>query len=97
MGGCELDTCGPEQEPVGDTCEHGKEREGYVFFWVVPRRQNYICRRFGTLYLFHPMKMEQIVFRNVGIYNSDAGELPKIKHNIFRTRRKFEIKNEKVL
>jgi len=32
------------------------------------------------------------VFRNVGIYNSDAGELPKRKHNIFRTRRKFEIK-----
>ena len=33
------------------------------------------------------------VFRNVGIYNSDARELPKRKHNIFRTRRKFEIKN----
>ena len=33
------------------------------------------------------------VFRNVGIYNSDAGELPKRKHNIFRTRRKFEIKD----
>ena len=32
------------------------------------------------------------VFRNVGIYISDAGELPKRKHNIFRTRRKFEIK-----
>jgi len=32
------------------------------------------------------------VFRNVDIYNSDAGELPKRKHNIFRTRRKFEIK-----
>ena len=32
-----------------------------------------------------PMKMEQIrVFRNVGIYNSDAGELPKRKHNIFK-------------
>jgi hypothetical protein len=39
------------------------------------------------------MKMEQIVSRNVGIYNSDAGELPKRKHNIFRTRQKFEIKN----
>ena len=33
------------------------------------------------------------VFWNVGIYNSDAGELPKTKHNIFRTRRKFEIKS----
>jgi predicted cupin superfamily sugar epimerase len=25
------------------------------------------------------MKMEQTVFRNVGIYNSDAGELPRRK------------------
>ena len=25
----------------------------YVFFWVVPQRLNYICRRFGTLYMFH--------------------------------------------
>jgi len=32
------------------------------------------------------------VFRNVGIYNSDAGELPRRKHTTFRTRRKFEIK-----
>jgi len=44
----------------------------YAFFWVIPRRLNFICRRFGTLCLFHlhrqvgartylPMKMEQIV------------------------------------
>ena len=25
----------------------------FVFFWVIPRRLIYICRRFGTLYLFH--------------------------------------------
>jgi hypothetical protein len=25
----------------------------YVFFWVIPRRLIYNCRRFGTLYLFH--------------------------------------------
>jgi len=42
----------------------------YVFFWVIPRRLNFICRRFGTLCLLHlhrqvgkytylPMKMEQ--------------------------------------
>jgi len=40
----------------------------YAFFWVIPWRLNFICRRFGTLYLFHlhrqvgtylPMKMEQ--------------------------------------
>jgi hypothetical protein len=25
----------------------------YVFFWVIPRRLNFISGRFGTLYLFH--------------------------------------------
>ena len=35
----------------------------YSFFWVVPRRLNMICRRFGTLRLFHlhtypPMKID---------------------------------------
>jgi hypothetical protein len=25
----------------------------YAFFWVIPRRINFICRRFGTLCLFH--------------------------------------------
>jgi len=39
------------------------------------------------------MKMEQIVFQYVGIQNWDAGELPRRKHTIFRTQRKFEIKN----
>jgi hypothetical protein len=33
------------------------------------------------------------VFRNVGIQNSDAGELPRRKHTTFTTRRKLEIKN----
>ena len=37
--------------------------------------------------------MEQIVFRNVGIYNSDAGELPRRKYITFRTWRKYEIKS----
>jgi len=25
----------------------------YAFFWVIPRRLKFICRRFGTLRLFH--------------------------------------------
>ena len=42
----------------------------YVSFWVIPRRLNFICQRFGTLCLFHlhrrvgtypPMKTEQSV------------------------------------
>jgi hypothetical protein len=32
-------------------------------------------------------------FRNVGKSQSDAGEIPKRTHTIFKTQRKFEIKN----
>jgi hypothetical protein len=32
-------------------------------------------------------------FRNVGKTQSDAGEIPKRTYTIFKTRRKFEIKN----
>jgi hypothetical protein len=35
----------------------------YVFFWVVPRRLSFICRRFGTLCLFH-------LHRQVGMKNN---------------------------
>jgi hypothetical protein len=34
------------------------------------------------------------VLRNVGIQNSDAGELPRRKHTTFRKWRKFEIKSD---
>ena len=40
----------------------------YVFFWVVPRRLNFICRRFGIL----PMKMEQSVPKRRGITQKKA-------------------------
>jgi hypothetical protein len=33
------------------------------------------------------------MFLNVGIQNSDAGELPRRKHTTFKTGRKLEIKN----
>jgi hypothetical protein len=29
----------------------------YVFFWVFPRRQIVICRRFGTLCQFHLQRL----------------------------------------
>jgi len=57
----------------------------YAFFWVIPRHLNFVCRRFGTLSLFHlhrrigvetytypPMKMKQSV--------------PKRRHTKFRRR-----------
>ena len=54
----------------------------FVFFWVIPRRLIYICRRFGTLYLFHlrrlPLKMEQIECSETSAYiNQMPGNHPK--------------------
>jgi len=37
------------------------------------------------------------VFRNVGIQQSDVGEIPKRIHTIFKTRRKFEFKNRAII
>ena len=53
----------------------------YAFFWLIPPCLNFICRRFGTLCLFHLHRRvgaeflhlptcedgTVIVFRNVGI------------------------------
>ena len=81
----------------------------YIFFWVFPRRliKIVVCRRFGTLYQFHLQRLDvhtshpafedgtDRVFRNVGIQQSDAGEIPKRIHTFrFKTRRKFEIKQD---
>ena len=62
----------------------------YVFFWVFPRRLIVVRRRFGILYLFHLHRLDMKyisypayedgtdrVFWNVGIQQSDAGEIPK--------------------
>jgi hypothetical protein len=65
----------------------------YILFWVIPRRLNFKCQRFGTLCLYKlqkragtypPMKDgTDRVFRNVGIYSSDFGESPEwsIQHS----------------
>jgi len=65
-----------------------------AFFWAIPRRPNSIRQRFGALCLFHLHRRVGLdrPFRNVGIQNSEAGELRRRKHTAFRTRRKFEIK-----
>ena len=41
----------------------------YAFFWVIPRRLNFIFRRFGTLCLFHPLHKDGTdrVFRKFDI------------------------------
>jgi len=47
----------------------------YAFFWVILRRLNFTCRRFGTLCLFH-------LHRRVGILSYP----PKRRHIKFRRR-----------
>ena len=39
----------------------------YAFFWVIPRRLKFICRRFGTLCLFH-------LHRQVGACRMNSAE-----------------------
>ena len=62
----------------------------YIFFWVFPRRQIVLGRRFGTLYQFHLQRLgvhctlytvhsafedwTDTRFRNVGQLQFDAGE-----------------------
>ena len=60
-----------------------------MFFWVFPRRQIVVGRRFGTLYQFHLQRLvvdclppafedgTDTVFQNVGQLQFDAGEIPK--------------------
>ena len=48
----------------------------YVFFWVFPRRLIVVCRRFGTLYLFHLHRLDMkyevwLVRRGRSIYTGD--------------------------
>ena len=75
-----------------------------MFFWVFPRRQIVVGRRFETLYLFQfskaggrlPPAFEDGTdtgFRNVGQLQFDAWEIPKRTFSIFKSRRKSEIKN----
>jgi len=79
----------------------------YIFFWVFPRRQIVVGRRFGTLYQFHLQRLgvqytvnpafedgTDTGFRNVCQLQFDAGEVPKRKYTIFKSRRKSEIKNK---
>ena len=63
-----------------------------MFFWVFPRRQIVVGRRFGTLCQFHLQRLDveyaafedgtDTGFRNVGQLLFDAGEIPKKKYNI---------------
>ena len=67
----------------------------YIFFWVFPRRQIVVARRFGTLCQFHLQRLDvdslhpafedgtDTGFRNVGQLQFDAGEIPKRIYTLF--------------
>lgn len=56
----------------------------YSILWVIPRRQSFLCRRFGTLFLLHrSFKQEEYLGRDCW--------------DIYTTRQKFEIKKKLLL
>ena len=55
----------------------------YAFFWVIPRRLNFICRRFGTLCLFHLHRRVGIPIR---LRRWNRQSVPKRQHINFRRR-----------
>jgi len=63
----------------------------YAFFWVTPRRLNFICQSFGTHCLFHlhtylPLKMEQTESSETSAYKIQTpGNYPEesIKQDLF--------------
>jgi hypothetical protein len=53
----------------------------YAFFWVIPRRLNFICRRFGILFHHHrQVGLCRILHGWNIIIGISAGELPRRKH-----------------
>ena len=51
----------------------------YTFFWVIPRRLNFICRRFGTLCLFHLHR--QVGYLPTCLWRWNRQTVPKRRHS----------------
>ena len=65
----------------------------YAFFWVIPRRLNFICRRFGTFCLFHLHRrigVEWLCLRSLStpirLWSWNRKSVPKRRHIKFRRR-----------
>ena len=59
------------------------------FFWVIPRRLNFTCRPFGTLYVFHLhrlCKQEEFSSRLYRLWRWNRQSVPKVRHIKFRRR-----------
>jgi len=54
----------------------------YVFFWVIPRHLNFICRRFGTLCLFHLHGQVGVEWLNLRIVGLSIQEKVWLKNSL---------------
>jgi len=69
----------------------------YSYFWVIPRRLNFICRRFGTPFHVHMWCKEEYTCTT---YEDGTESVPKRRHIKFRRRgitQKQEYKKEYVI
>ena len=60
----------------------------YAFFWVIPRRLNFICRYFGTLCLFHlhgQVGMKKFTIPTC-LWRWNRQSVPKRRHIKYRRR-----------
>ena len=57
----------------------------YVFFWVIPRRLNFICRRFRILCLFH-LHRQVSEYSPTCLWRWNRQSVPKRRHIKFRRR-----------
>jgi len=69
----------------------------YMFFWVCPRRQSVICRRFGTMYQFHLQRLEvdTVYFQPLKMELINGSETSAY-YTILKSRRKLEIYKQRV-
>jgi len=72
----------------------------YAFIWVIRQRLNFVCRHFGTLYLFHlhgrvgarndrvwEISQTQTLFTPTRLWRWNRQSVPKCRHIKFRRRR----------
>ena len=75
---------------LGANCEYDmKKIIWYAFFWVIPRRLEFICRRFGTLYLFHlhrQVDVSRILLTPTCLWRWNRQSVPKRRHINSRRR-----------
>jgi hypothetical protein len=61
----------------------------YAFFWVISRRLQFICRRFGTLCLFHlhrKVDVSKILLTSTCLWRWNGQSVPKRRHINSRRR-----------